>query len=110
MGTLASRAVIGASGSRQRGHHDPYAVADRAQAEVDLGSLGLTSEIGARVAQAAQTYGIYVVDRHGGNASIVLYATPTEVSEDDIAPLRAWWEPDGQDLINIRDALRIVNW
>ena len=76
---------------------------------VDLATLNLTSEIGRRVAVAAQTYGIWVVDRHNGTSALTLYSTPTEVTDADVAPLRTWWTPDGQDLLKVRNALRVVH-
>jgi hypothetical protein len=76
--------------------------------DVALDSLGITSDIGRKVALAAQTYGIYVVDRHGANSALTLYATPTEVTETQLQPLKIWWE--STDLVRIRNALRIVDW
>ena len=68
---------------------------------VDLRSLGLKSRAGEMIAQAAQDYGVYVVDRAGGGAN-ALYAEPG-VGEQWLAALRT-----SGDLDRVRRDLRVV--
>lgn len=75
---------------------------------VDLNSLGLTSDIGRKLAKAAREYGFYVVDRHYGNSSLTVYASSNEVTSTQLAALRNWPGKAEQDLNKIKNQLRIV--
>lgn len=58
---------------------------------VDLSTLGFTTEYGLRMAQAAQKHGVLIVGRHEGDASLTLYASPSELNTEQLGPLRAQW-------------------
>ncbi len=76
---------------------------------VDLTTLNLQSDIGRKLAKAAQDYGFYVVDRHYGDSALTVYASENEVTSTQLAALRNYPGKAEQDLNRIKNALRVVN-
>ena len=68
---------------------------------VDVNSIGLSTEEGKTVAQAARDYGMYVVDRSGSNGFVLC----TELNVSDVP---SWNYDLERDLKRIRDQLHVV--
>lgn len=71
-------------------------------AHVDLDALGLQTELGRMIAEAAQDYGAYVVDRGGGGITVASEYAP------DNGALSAYSWPLQQDLETIFHAAQLV--
>lgn len=61
-------------------------------ASINLAMLGLTTSLGTEIAKAAQSYGMYIVDRGGSGISIVTQNDPSSVA------LKSWNAAEQNDL------------